>query len=186
MSLTCDTAQDAAARISNAIGSSVVAAPSSPSSTLHSTAPLPSSSTVPPDDSGEDDCECDADGSCIDDGQDDLPAGDDECTDGNEPTPLTMAISTAAVPTRLSSTSQRPPAATNYSHGRRQAYDLVPASSSSMPIVGPTVTVVSTVTVGCGVAPTPFVSQVTNDPGVGFVSFGFVPVSAAGPSSSQV
>jgi len=55
---------------------------------------------------------------------------------------------------------------------------------------GSTVTVVSTsistVTVGCGPTPTPFVSQVANDPGIGFVSFGFVTVSAAEPSGTNV
>lgn len=222
VSLTCDTAEDAAARISNAIGTNVnVSVPSGssptqslPSSTLHSTNSLPSSSTTPSDGSGDDECDCDDDGNCIDD---DPPAGDDDCMDESEPTPtpLTMAVSTATV---LTSSRQAVPASSashsssSYSHGRRQAYGLVPpdsvssavaaAETSSMPIVAPTstsvaggspgstVTVVSTsistVTVGCSPTPTPFVSQVANDPGVGFVSFGFITVSAAEPSGTAM
>jgi len=207
VSLTCDTAEDAAARISNAIGTNVnVSVPSGssptqslPSSTLHSTNPLPSSSTTPSDGSGDDECDCDDDGNCIDD---DPPAGDDDCMDESEPTATVLTSSRQAVPASSASHSS-----SSYSYGRRQAYGLVPPSSvssavataetSSMSIVavaggspGSTVTVVSTsistVTVGCSPTPTPFVSQVANDPGVGFVSFGFITVSAAEPSGTAM
>lgn len=152
VSLTCDTVEDAAARISNAVNgtstappdsdppeplssSSIILLPSSSTVPLPSsnTIPSPSASTVPSDDSGDDDCECDSDDDCSDDNnQNDIPASpagdDDECTDesegGNEPAP--MAISSAAA----SATSKQAVAASTFAASSASQQPPTPSSSS--------------------------------------------------------